>query len=235
MDAPHGLPVAPALHRRRPLLGQVVLRQPLERADQLAVDQPRREGVELAGDGGHGGLVEQPEALPDLALQDEAAGLGHPADGGGGRVARRADLDGPPGPAPGAREVAREQPLVAPHHRQPGVDRRLLVARQAAQEALRALCPPPDGRHERGVEEQVQGDPDGRPGGREPVARAHALRVGPLPRGDRHVEAAHGVPRLGEQGQVRPTQGRAGVRLGEQVVRALPLAPPRRRAPGPRA
>ena len=130
VDAPDGLPVAPPLHRLRPLLGQVVLREPLERAHQLAVDDPRREGIELAGDGGHGGFVEEPEALLDLALQDEAAGLGHPANGGGRRIAPRADLDGAPGPVPSTLEVARQQPFVVPHHRQPGVDRRLVVALQ---------------------------------------------------------------------------------------------------------
>ena len=40
VDAPHGLAVAPSFHRLRPLLGDVVLRQCLERAHHLAVRRP---------------------------------------------------------------------------------------------------------------------------------------------------------------------------------------------------
>ena len=224
VDAPDGLPVAPPLHRRRPLLGQVVLRERLQRAHQLAVDDPRGEGIELAGDRGHGRFVEEPQALLDVAVQDEAAGLGHPAHGGSSRIALRADVDGLPGPIPSTLEVAREQPFVIAHHREPGVDRCPVVA---LQQSFRPLDPPPNGRHERRVEEQVQGDTDRCARCREMITRAQALRVGPFPRVDRHVETTRGVPHLGEQGEVRPAQGRACIRLDEQVERVLPLAPPR--------
>ncbi len=100
VDAPHGLSLPPALHRLRPLLGQVVLRERLQRAHDLAVDDPGGEGIELAGDRGHARFVEEPEPLRDVAFEDQAAGLGDPADGGRGRRALRADLDGAAGPLP---------------------------------------------------------------------------------------------------------------------------------------
>jgi hypothetical protein len=58
------------------------------------------------------------------------------------------------------------------------------------------------------------------------ITRAHALRVRPFPRVDRRIETARGVRHVGEEGDVRPAQGRACIRLREQVVRLLPLATP---------
>src|SRR3954470_1729805 len=43
MEAPDRVRPAPALHRLGPLLGDVVLREALQSADQLAVHEPRRE------------------------------------------------------------------------------------------------------------------------------------------------------------------------------------------------
>ena len=66
------------------------------------------------------------------------------------------------------------------------------------------------------------------------ITRAHALRVCPFPRADRHIETTRGVRHIGEKGEVRPAQGRARVRLDEQVVRPAATRPaPRLRAPVP--
>src|SRR5688500_686812 len=98
--APDRLPRARLLHRRSPLLGQVVLPDRLDRALELAIDDPRKKRIELARDDGYACFIEEPQTLRDIAGQYEAAGLGHPAHGGGSRIARRADLDGLPGPMP---------------------------------------------------------------------------------------------------------------------------------------
>ena len=127
VEAADGLSLAPALHGCRPLLGQVVLRERLQRTHELAIDKPGEERVEFAGDHGHGRFVEKPQALGDVAFEDEAACLGDPTHGGSGRIALRTDVDGAPGPLPSALEVARQQPFVVAHHRQPGVDRRLAL------------------------------------------------------------------------------------------------------------
>jgi hypothetical protein len=117
MDAAYRLAAAPPLHRPSPLLGQVILPERLERAHQLAVDNPSREGIEFAGDRGHGRFIEEAQALRDIALQDKAAGLSHSAHGGSSRIAPRADIDGLPSPLPSTREVSRQQPFVITHHR----------------------------------------------------------------------------------------------------------------------
>ena len=48
VDAAHRLPVPPALHRLRPLFGEVVLRDRLKGADDLAVDDPGGHRIDLA-------------------------------------------------------------------------------------------------------------------------------------------------------------------------------------------
>ena len=64
VEAPDGVRLAPPLHRLGPLLGHVVLRESLQGAHELAVDDPGRERVEVAGDRRHPHLVEQGETLP---------------------------------------------------------------------------------------------------------------------------------------------------------------------------
>ena len=86
--------IGPAFHRFGPLLGQVVVRQPLERAHELAVHDPRRQRVEVARGGRRPRLVEQRQPSVDLSVEDQQARLGYPADGGSGRVALGADFDG---------------------------------------------------------------------------------------------------------------------------------------------
>ena len=98
VEAPDGVRLAPPLHRLGPLLGHVVLREALQRAHELAVDDPGRERIEVAGDRRHPGLVEQRQALLDIAVEDEQPGLGHLSDGARRRVTRRAHLDGARGP-----------------------------------------------------------------------------------------------------------------------------------------
>ena len=63
VQAADGVGLAPPLHRLGPFLGDVVLGESLQGADELAVDDPRRERIEVAGDRRHPGLVEQRQAL----------------------------------------------------------------------------------------------------------------------------------------------------------------------------
>jgi hypothetical protein len=58
-EAPDGIRLAPPLHRLGPLLGDVVLRESLQGADELAVHQPGRKRIEIPGDRRHSNLVEQ--------------------------------------------------------------------------------------------------------------------------------------------------------------------------------
>ena len=127
VEAADGVRLAPPLHRLGPLLGHVVLGEALQRAHELAVDDARRERIELPGDRRHPGLVEQRQTLLDVAVEDEQPGFGHPSDGARRRVARRADLDGPPGPLPSAGGVAGQHPLVGADDREPRVRRRLAL------------------------------------------------------------------------------------------------------------
>ena len=223
MEAPDRLSPAPPLHGCRPLLGLIILRERLERTHQLAVDKPGEERVEFAGDHGHGRFVEKPQALGDVAGQDDAPCLGDPAHGGSGRIALRTDIDGAPGPLPSALEVARQQPFVVAHHRQPGVDRGLALR---LQQAFRPGDPPANRGHHRCIEEQVHRDTDRRACCRKMISRAHVLRVGPFPSVDRHIEVARGVGGLGEKGKVRSTERAVRVCLDQKAVSLLPIAPP---------
>ena len=63
VEAPDGVRRAPPLHRLGPFLGEVVLRESLQGAHELAVDDPRGERIEVAGDRRHPGFVEQRQTL----------------------------------------------------------------------------------------------------------------------------------------------------------------------------
>ena len=76
MEAPGLVPTAPSLHGVGPFLGSVILGKPLECADRAAVQDCGAHGVELPGQRGHGGLVQNRQALLQVALEDEDAGLG---------------------------------------------------------------------------------------------------------------------------------------------------------------
>jgi hypothetical protein len=127
VDAPDRVRPAPPLHHLSPFLGRVVLCESLQGAHELAVDEARREGIELIRDHRHAHLVEQRETLPHVAVQNQEPGLCDPSEGARRRVAPRTDLDGTPGPVSGAREVARQEPLVRPDRRQPRVRRRFIL------------------------------------------------------------------------------------------------------------
>ena len=71
----------PPLHRVGPLLGEVVLRQPLQRADQLAIDDAGRQPIQLARHGRTTGGVEQGQPLLDVPVEDPKPCIGDPADG----------------------------------------------------------------------------------------------------------------------------------------------------------
>ena len=100
---------APQVHRLGPLLGAVVLGQPLQGADDLAVHHPDGQGIELAGHHAHRGLVQEFEPVVDLAVEDHQPGGRHPAQGGGHRdPLAGAEVDRLPRPAAGAVGVAAE-------------------------------------------------------------------------------------------------------------------------------
>ncbi len=163
VNASHRSPLPPSLHGLRPLLGQVVLRDRLQRTYELAVHDSGEEGIELAGDRDDGRFIEQLEALLDVAIQDEAARLRDSADRGRGGIVLRAQLDRASGPLASCGEVTREQPFIVAGDRHPRVHRRLVVT---LEETLRAFDPTADGCHERRVEQQVHGDARRRTRGR---------------------------------------------------------------------
>ena len=226
MDAADTASVAPPLHGLGPLLGEVVLSEPLEHAHQLAVDHSGRDGIEFTGDGGHRRLLDEVEAPTDLARQDHRMRLGHPTESGRRRVAVRSRRDRTTRPFTGSAHVAHHQPLVALDDRQPGVDRGLVVP---LEQALRPLHPAADRRHQRGVHQQVQGDPARRASRRERVTGTHRLGVRAFPRLDGHLEMAGGVGGLGQQPEIVDRQPGAARRLGRAGRR--PAASHRRRPP----
>jgi len=159
VDASDGVRRAPPLHRFRPFFGQIVLRESLQSAYELAIHDSRGERIELAGDRGYPSFVEERQSVADLAREDETSRLGHPSDGSCSRVAARTHLDGPPSPLSRAPRVACEHPFVVADHREPCVHWRVPGA---VEETLGAREPTADGRHERSIEEQMHGDADGR-------------------------------------------------------------------------
>ena len=59
MQAADGIRFTPPLHRLGPLLGHVVQGEALKGTDELAVNDPRRQRIELPRDGRYPGLIEQ--------------------------------------------------------------------------------------------------------------------------------------------------------------------------------
>ena len=196
MKAPDRIRLAPPLHDFGPFLGDVVLREPLQGAYELAVDDPGRERVEVAGDRRHSHVVEQREALLDITVQDQQACFCDPPDCTRRRVALRAHLDGAPGPGASTGQVARQHPLVCADCRKPRVRGILILP---VEQLLRARQPAPHRGHEGGVEKQVHRDSDRRPGCRDVIARLHAGRVSTLPCLNRHIEVSGRVGHLPEK------------------------------------
>ena len=125
VETPYCVRLTPPLHRLGPLLGHVILGEALQGAHELAVDNACRQRIEVSGDGGHPGLLEQRQTFLDIAVQDEQPCLCYPCDGARRRVILRTHLDGTPGPLPSGRQVTGQHPLVGADHRQPRVRRRL--------------------------------------------------------------------------------------------------------------
>ena len=196
VEAADGIRLAPPLHRLGPLLGHVVQGEALQGTHELAVDDPGRQRIELPRDGRDPGLVEQRQTLLDFAVQDQQPGFGHPSDGARRRVTRRTHLDRPPGPLPSAGHVAGQHPLVGADDRQPGVGRRVAVT---FEQPLGACQPAAHRCHQRGVEEQVHRQTDGRTCGRDLIASLDAGRMGAFPRLDGHIEITGRVGDLAQQ------------------------------------
>ncbi len=210
VEAADGAGLAPPLHGLGPFLGQVVLRESLQGTDELAVDDPGRERIQLAGSRGHPCFLEERQPLADLAVEDEAACLRDPADGGSSRITARTDLDRPPSPLPRTAHVTGQHPLVVAHHREPRVDRRLAPL---PEETLSTGEPPAYWRHQGGVEQQVHGDANRRSRRSQVIAGPHAFRVRPLPHLDGHIEMPCRIGDLGELRQIAGTEETVGVRL----------------------
>ena len=204
MEAPDGVRAAPPLHRVSPLLRDVVLRQSLQGADELAVHDPGRERIEVPGDRRHPDLVEQRQSFRDITVQDAQPSTRHPSDGAGRGVVLRAHFDRTLGPLPGALDVADQHPLVRSDDRQPRVRRRLLLT---LEQMLGPGEPAAHRRHQRGVEEQVHRDADRCARRRDRVAGFDAERVRALPRLDGHVEMAGRVRDLRRAAADRPDPG----------------------------
>ena len=163
------------------------MRQALQGAHQLAVDDPGRERIQGPRDCRHPGLVEQGQTLLDFAVKDEQPCLRHLSDGARRRVTPRPHLDGPPSPRPSAGQVASQHPLVGADDRKPRMRRRLTPP---FQKPLRSCQPAPYRCHERSVEQQMHRDADGRGCCRDLVTGLHGRRVGALPGLDGHIELA---------------------------------------------
>jgi hypothetical protein len=187
VEAPDGIGLGPPLHRLGPFLGHVIVRQALQGAHQLAVDDPRREPIQVPGDRRHPGLVEQRQALGDIAVQDAQPCLRDLSDGARRRVTPRTDLDGTLGPRPSAGQVARQHPLIGADDRQPRLRRRLTLR---FQQPLRTCQPAPHRCHERGVEQQVHRHPDSRSCRRDLITGLQGRGVGARPGLDGHLELA---------------------------------------------
>jgi hypothetical protein len=59
VEAPDGVRLAPPFHRLGPFLGRVVLGESLQGAHELAVDEARRERIEIPRDHLHPHVIEQ--------------------------------------------------------------------------------------------------------------------------------------------------------------------------------
>jgi hypothetical protein len=100
---------SPALHGHRPFLRPVVLGQALERAHGAAVQKRRAHGIQLAGDRGDGGLIQNGQALVEVALEDQDAGFAvSPQDADGRFPEAHADVHAAPRLAQRVLEVAGE-------------------------------------------------------------------------------------------------------------------------------
>ena len=222
VDAPDGVRLAPPLHRLGPLLGQVVLGEALQGADEFAVDRPRRERIEVSGDRRHARLVEQCQTLLDVAVQDQEPGFGHPADGGCRVVSLRTDLDGGTGPLPSAGQVSGQHLLVGADGCEPRVRRSFVLTFE------KPFCPcqpAPHRCHQSRIEEQVHRDSNGGTCGRHQFTGLQVRRMGALPRLDRRVEVAGRVRDLAEHRQIRGRQWAVRiVGTHEEVERLLPVA-----------
>ncbi len=221
VEAADGVSVRPAFHRLGPFLGQVVLREPLQCADQFAVHDPCRQRVKVARGRRDPSLVEQGQAAVDLAVEDEQARLGHPTDGSGGGVTGGADLDGATCPRPGAVGVAAQHPFVAADDAKPGMHGRLTFV--VLEELLGSRQPAPHRCHEGGVEQQVHGHPHRGACRGERVTHGSELRVDVLPRPDGHVEVPRPVRDVGKHRQIGDAQPTGRSCLLKEIERHLPL------------
>ena len=220
--------LAPPLHRLRPFLRGVVLRESLERTDELAVDEPGRERIEVVGDHRYADLVEERETFVHVAAEDKEPRFCHPSDSAGRRIASFADLDGASRPVSGRVKVARQQTLVRTDGSKPRVRRRLVTT---VEQALRPCQPAAHRGHERGVEQQVHRHANRRTGRVHLLSRLYACRIRAFPCFHRHIEVAGGIGNLAQERQVGTVEKAGRVRLHQELERAVPLSP-RRRIPG---
>ena len=147
VEASDGIRLAPPLHRVGPLLRDVVLRESLQGADELAVHEPGRERIEVPGDRRHSHLVKQRQSFLDIAVQDAQPSSRHPSDGARRSVACGAHFDGALGPlraagrrrSASARTLGRRPATRAPASRRRPSSRRSARASQPRTGAISAV------------------------------------------------------------------------------------------------
>ena len=222
VEAPDGTRLTPPLHRLGPLLGDVILGEALQRADELAVDDTCRERIKVPGHCRHPGLVEQRQTLLDIPVHDQQPGFCDPSEGARRRFPHRSQLDGTPGRSPCAGQVAGQHPLEGADDRNPCVRRRLTPT---FEKPLRSRHPAAHGCHEGSVEEQVHRDANGSACCRDLVPCLHACGVGAFPRLDGHIEMAGRIGDLAKHRQIGGAEEAVSVRLHEQLERPLPVSP----------
>ena len=188
-------PVAPAVCRFRPLGGAPAVAERLAGADRHAVDDPGREGSELAAHGRGGCLVEEGEAGVDVAardkcraLKDERHRLEAAVAKAGAQLARTAEL------LLSDVQLPHLESADAPGEREVTVRRVLGLARE---EGLGA-AQPAGGDGARALDHVIHRQGDREQPGTSRVARMRERCVRPLPQRERLVEPARPPGRLGQ-------------------------------------
>ena len=220
--------VRPAAGGVRPLPGPAVVADHLAAGDRHAVDHAGRERVELPGQGGDRGLVEQLQARVELTLVEQRLALRDERDRLHVRVAEAlAELERELRVCVRLLELPVQHPRAqAARQLEPSVDERLRLTL----ERPLALRQPAAGDRERSLAQVLDREPKRDLGAPELVVGGRVGAVCALARRERFVEAAAPEGSVGEPLEV------AGVELvGERrqrVVRLRPGTAAERQAPG---
>jgi hypothetical protein len=207
-----GLAVAPGGQGLGPLTGPAQLRHLLADVDHPAVDQARHRGRELAGDGGHHGLVQHGQPLVDVAAGDRGRSLDEQGQRDQVGLAGLAADPGRPGRGrPGGGVVSGPEQLQGRRDQQVallGAVRRLLLQQPPGpgQPAAALGQLPPA--------EQQEAQPEGAAGGPPPVALAGVELLGALQGGHGVTDPAGEVGRCPQLLQLVAVQASHHTRMG---------------------